>query len=144
MTYRRELNKLEDNALWRDAEKIAKAIFDTYDRLPEDEKMVVKWKLRDRAFDLTSDIAEACGTFIPKDIEYNLSQARRSVFSMKNAYRYLGRQGFLKIDPQLMVDMDKLVTDIDVQIKKSWHDIDEIETDRRDTKPAPSEKGPES
>jgi site-specific recombinase XerD len=127
MSYRKDLKKLEDSAIWRGADKIAQKVFEIFDQLPEEEKALLKWKFCNRAFDLTSDIAEACGTFVPKDAEYSLSMARRALFSIKNTYLYLAKRGIIEIDPQFVVDIDKLVADIDAEVRNVWKNIDDID-----------------
>ena len=83
MNYRKKLEKLEDNAVWRQAVAIEKTVSEIYEQLPEEDKMPLRWKFYGRAFDLTSDIAEACGTSMPKDAEYSLSMARRDLFGRR-------------------------------------------------------------
>jgi hypothetical protein len=126
MTYRKDLKKLEDYELWREADSIAQRVLATFNQLAEEDRAHLKWKLRNRAFDITNDIAEACGTFLPKDVEYALSMTRRDVFSLKDAYRFAGRQHMLTIDPQVMVDIDNFVAKIDAEVKQTWKNIDEI------------------
>ena len=126
MTYR-SLQTLEKHELWRKAEALERKAAEIFDRLPEDQRSLLKWKFYSRAFELTSDIAEACGTFIPKDKEYSLSMARRDLFSVKNAYLYLVREGFIEIDPQFVVDCDKIDDEIKTAVEAAWKNIDKIE-----------------
>lgn len=127
MTYRKPLEKLEAQPLWRKAIEIQQSVTEIFEQLSADDQMPLRWRFYGRAFDLASDIAEACGSFIPKDVEYSLSMARRDLFSIKDAYLYLGRQKIIEFDPQFVVDVDRLVTDIDNEIKTTWENIDETE-----------------
>ena len=128
MSYRRPFQKLEQHELWRQAEALEQKVSEVFSQLTEEQRTLLKWKFYARAFELTSDVAEACGTFIPKDVEYSLSMARRDLFSIKNAYLYLVREGVVEIDPHFVVACDKLDEEITAFVKTTWQNIDETET----------------
>jgi four helix bundle protein len=112
-------NKLEDSKLWHLASVIAEEAYSVLDEFPEEEKWGMQNHLRQAAFDLTSDIAEAEGTFDPRDGHYSFSRARKSAFALKNIYKLAHKTELLTLNPDAMVNIDRLVALIDAETEKS-------------------------
>ncbi len=131
MSVHRKLQKLEDNKLWIESQKIASYIYVLVDQLPEDEKLSMQHRLYSRAFDVTSDLAEAVGAISPKDVEYSMGLARRGLFAVKNAYRFLINQKVIKADPDFMLQLNKVIDEVDTYIQESWSDIDSMQKEAK-------------
>lgn len=108
--------KLEQNELWKFAAELAESFYALLSELPEEEKWGMQSKLRQRSFELTSDIAEAVGSIDPREKIYGYGLARRSLFGLKNAYSLAGKAGYITIDPNTMVRIDKITTLLDKEI----------------------------
>ena len=127
---RNSLDTLEDTPMYHAAHSIAMRVTQIYEGLTEDEQFTYKYKFRNRAYDMLSDTAEACGSFLPKDIEYSLAQARRALTGLKASYRFLGTQRSLDIDPHFMVEIEKLTVMMDKCIQNAWINIGKIEDEK--------------
>lgn len=108
--------KLEDNKLWQGASRISEAVDAMLGSFPEEERWGVESKLRQRSLEVTQGISEAAGAIDPSEVRYCLSGARRDLFGLKNALRIAYRRGYVKLDPQIMVDIDKLTDEIDKEV----------------------------
>jgi four helix bundle protein len=131
MTKQKELNKLETSKMWREAQRVAVYMYELIDELQEEERISLGYRLRSSAFDITSDISEAEGAIDQKSMEYALGMARKSLFGLKNAYLFLGALKELKIDPDIMVSMDKIESEINLRVKRIWIDIEKSEKEAR-------------
>jgi four helix bundle protein len=108
--------KLEQSQLWKLASELAEFFYSELTQLPEEEKWGMQSKLRQRSFELTSDIAEAVGSIDPRDKAHAYGLSRRSLFGIKNAYILASKAGFLSIDPDVMIKIDKTVALLDAEI----------------------------
>ena len=125
------MHKLDSDAMWKDAQDIANSVYETFSNLEDDDKMLLRYKFYNRAFDLTHDIAESAGSILSKDNEFSLAQARRSLFGIKNAYKYIAGQSPELIEPETMLKIDKLTDMIDTKIKEVWNEIaDSVKGDK--------------
>ena len=115
--------KLEQNELWKLATELAEFFYGEISQLPEEEKWGIQSKLRQRSFECTSDIAEAVGSIDPRDKTHSYGLARRSLFGVRNAYSLACKAGFLSIDPDIMVKIDKVTMLLDQQIIESTANI---------------------
>lgn len=108
--------KLEDDAYWRDASKIADYIYGILDDMPEDDKWTIVAKLRNAIFDLTSSVAEAAGAPDPRDKTHSYGGARRAIFSIKNALIMADKSGSLELNSSIVVKLDDLADRAEKQI----------------------------
>lgn len=99
--------KLEDNELWVLVSEIAEYSYSVLDHFPEEEKWGMQSKIRQRAFEATSDVAEAVGSVDPRDVKWHLGLSRRSIFGLKNALRLAQKAGYLEVAPEFMIKIDK-------------------------------------
>jgi len=113
------IQKLEDNESWKLAGGIAEYVYGLLGELPEEEKWDMQSKLRQRAFSLTSNISEACGSVDPRDKNISCAQAMRDVFGLKNALIMASKTYALDLDPATMVKLNKLADIIDDAISES-------------------------
>jgi hypothetical protein len=115
--------KLEENDLWRLASRITADAYGTLDAFSADEKFLTVSRLRQHAGSLADEIALAVGSIDPRDVQYYLGHARRDLFGIKSIYRISHDNGLLKLDPEQMVRIDKLLVDIDVWLKQVPADL---------------------
>lgn len=125
------MQKLEDSSLWQKSQEVAKYVYELVAQLPESEQITMQYKLRAKAFDTTSDIAEAVGAINEGDIEYAMGSARRSLFAIKNSYKYLHTQSIIDVDPDFMVLLNGLIDEVDNYIKETWDAIDQIQKEQK-------------
>ncbi|HET7060168.1 MAG TPA: four helix bundle protein [Candidatus Saccharimonadales bacterium] len=91
--------------------------------LPEEEKWGIGSKLRSRAFDATSDIAEAYGSIDPRDVKWSFGMSRRDLFSLKNSLKIAHQRDYVKVDPSVMVTIDKIIEEIDKEVELAGENI---------------------
>jgi four helix bundle protein len=115
----KQSQKLEDYALWKLVSHIAEQCYGILENFPEDERYGMQSKLRKRAFDVTSDVAEAIGSIDPRDTVWYFGMARRSIFGIKNTLSMAAKAGYISAMPELMVDIQTATTNIDIEIEKS-------------------------
>lgn len=112
-----KLGKLEDDALWREASDLAEFMYGKLDEFPEEEKWNTVSKLRSNANELLNLVGLAAGNANPFGEEYDWQTARKYASGLKTMYRFAGRQKFIELDPAIMVRLDKLIDQVDSQIK---------------------------
>ncbi len=117
--------KLETNKLWRSASDIAVYAYGQLDGLPEEEEYGMASRLRQKAFDLTADIAEAVGSLDPRDKSYSYGQALREAYGIRNVLIMANKTGLLGIEPSVIVKLDHLIADLANEVDKSAKHIPE-------------------
>lgn len=118
-------NKLTDNKMWQEANHIAEFMYAQIDDLPPYEEWESKRKFRTASSDLIFYIAQALGSNNLESREYDWNSARKYLFALQTVYRFACKQGFLELDPNMMVRMDKLIGQIDDEQKKTKKAADE-------------------
>lgn len=108
--------ELEKSEMWQMAVRVMEETHALAEELPENDEYTMEYKLRQRGFDLSDDIAEAEGSIFAKDTEYYLGLARRDLFGIRNMYHVLARLEHAEINPDVMVRMNKLLNAIDARI----------------------------
>jgi four helix bundle protein len=116
--------KLEDDKLWQLASELAEFFYGQLTELPEEEKWGMESKLRQRSFQLTSDIAEGIGSIDPREKMYSYGLARRSLFGIKNVYSLANKTDDLKMDPEVMVKIEETTKLLDQEIMDASANID--------------------
>ncbi len=132
-----EFLKLEVHPIWKEANDLAEYIYAKLADFPEDEKWHSQLKLRTAVTELIFYVAQAVGSCLPLSAQYDWANSRKYAAALKTMYRFVGRQKFIKLDPEIMVRLEKLVQDIDKEIIKSA-DQDEQQYQRnykKDMKP---------
>ncbi len=116
-------NKLENVALWQSATEIADYTDSLLSKFPEEEKWGMESKLRGRALDLTTDVAEAYGSIDPRDKKWLLGLARRDLFGLKNLLRMAHKREYADANPEIMVAIDKAIYDVDQELVNATKEI---------------------
>ncbi len=127
--------KLTENALWKDANAIAEYM---YGRLEEfehtlDEKWNTERKIRNAANDVAFFIAQAVGNFLPDAAEYDWNNARKNLFALRTMYVFAHKQKFISLNPEIVVKIDELLTNIDEEVVKAKKETEE--KSEKDMKP---------
>jgi four helix bundle protein len=123
MSLKTPINKIEDSPLWKMVNEVATESHKLVSDLPEEEKWGLQSKLRQRSVDASQDIAEALGSIDPRDRVWHYGLARRDLFGIKNAIRFAHTAGYIKLNPDIMVQIDKAVTMLDNEVTESEADI---------------------
>lgn len=122
-----KLAKLEASPIWKEANRIAERIYKITADYPDEEKWQSRHKLRQSASDLIFYVALGLGNGAPGGQEFDWGYARKSITALKTIYRFAGRQGFLEIDPAIMVDLDRLVEAVDTELAEAYERVDQLE-----------------
>lgn len=107
--------KLEDDDLWRAVSKIGRHAYNTAQSVSEND-FTLRNKFEYAVYDMTNDVAEACGSLDPRDVKWSLGRARKDLFSLKNSYSLAFHTGQIEADPDVMVDIDKAVKLLDARV----------------------------
>jgi hypothetical protein len=116
--------KLEGNTIWKDAAEVAEYANSIVGLFSEDEKWTYVSKLRNRSFDLTSDIAEALGSVDPRDKTWAFGIARRDAFGLKNALVMAHKTTAVDVDMNMLVKLESITDRLDASIAENDKAID--------------------
>lgn len=106
----------EDEPLWVLANELAEFMYGILAQLPEEERWDTASKIRTAANNLLFSTAEAVGNGGPATMEYEWGDVRRYAVALKTMYRFAGRQGFVDIDPEIMLKLDRCMNIIDEEM----------------------------
>lgn len=113
----KKVSTLESNPLWKQAADIASYVYSILDTFPAEEDWDTKRKLRTSANDLIFYVAQALGVEAnPNAAKYDWINARKQLFALKALYHFSYKQSFIELEPEFMVKLDKLTTEVDNQI----------------------------
>jgi hypothetical protein len=121
----KQVAKLEDSELWKAMYDLARDVFSSFDELPKEEDFQLKFALRSDCFTISSSSASAAGSINPAERLSHLSNVRSALFNMKSLFKTARLRYETKIDPDIMLKIDKLVADIDkevVEMDQQIHD----------------------
>lgn len=111
-----KLEKLENEPLWVETCAIVEYIYSLLHELPEEEQWTTTQKLRAGSNDLLYYLSQAISNSSPGALEYEWSNVRKQASGLKAMYRFAGKQKFIDLDPEIMVRLDKLLTEIDKKV----------------------------
>ena len=89
----------------------------------EDEKWRTVIKLKNAASDAYFNVANVVGAGKNQSLEYDCINARKNLIALKSMYIFASKEGMIKLDPQLVVDIDNLVGKIDQEMTASRDEI---------------------
>jgi hypothetical protein len=112
------VDTLEDDPIWQIGEAIAEQVYARLEEIPEEDEWTIQSRLRSRAFELTADIADACGAIDPRDQKWAYGQARRDLFVIKSTYILASKIQCLALNPQAIVDINKAIQRIDSELQE--------------------------
>jgi hypothetical protein len=128
-----KLTKLETDPIWLSADKIANYTLDILEEFPEDEKWEVVSKLKANATNLLFSLSWAIGSATTIGQVYDWGAARKYAVSLRAFLHLSNKRQLFKTDPQIMVELDKLIDDIGTETKKAAKDARLAEADEEST-----------
>ena len=114
------LSQVEDSVMWKETNYVVAQIYDILSDLPDDEKWQTTFRLRSAANELLFVVTQALANSAPTRTEYEWSSARRAVHALKTMYRFAGRQKFIKVDPDIMLALDRIVKGVDKEVLNAY------------------------
>ena len=118
--------KIRDDRLWKRVFELVQQIYSLADNLvtqfPEEEWRTVS-KLRNSANDSLFYVSQAVANVTPEAHKYDLSNARKSLFTMQSMYTFGAKQKFMDLDPELIVTIDSLLAEIDERIANNEKEV---------------------
>lgn len=115
-------NELRFNPMWKETYEIVEYIYgkivDLISNFP-DEQWNTASKLRNAASDSLFYVSLAVGNISEMSGEYDWNYARKYLFLLQSMYIFATKQKFLELEPEIIVKIDKLLREIEVQIKQS-------------------------
>ena len=116
----KNLEKVEDMPLWKEANDIAEYMYGLLPDFPAEEEWHTRVKLHNNSVDFIFWAGLALGNVNPTGREFDWGNFYKYTVSLKTMYRFAGRQRFIKLDPAMMVRLDKLQEQITAQIEQSY------------------------
>lgn len=119
--------KLEDSPLWKLSFEIAKTMLALCSEFPEDENYGLETQIRRSAREIPNAVAEAHGSLDPRDTVWQLGKARSAFFAAKSTLKLCFSEKLFEVDPDLMVNIEKAVAEIDNEVatfeekKDKWY-----------------------
>lgn len=121
----KKVDTLESNPLWKQASEIAEHSYAVIDLLPSEEDWETKRKLRTAANDLIFYVAQALGVDPnPSAAKYEWANVRKQLFALKGLYQFSFKQGFIEMDPEIMIKIGKLTDEADKQIAETTERVE--------------------
>jgi site-specific recombinase XerD len=110
---------MRNNHIWKEAYSLAeffyKVIEEDFSNFPE-EKYNNERKLRTAANDLIYYVSQAVASVMYDVNEFDWNYARKSLFTMQTLYSFSAKQNYTKLDPSIMIRIDKLIAKIDTEL----------------------------
>ncbi len=109
---------MKENTLSSEASAIAQAMYQLADDIEEahdDEKWRTVNKLKDSASDAVYYIAQVEGGGKAQSAEHDCINGRKTLMTLRTLYVFVSKRGMCKLDPELIVRIDKLVDQIDTE-----------------------------
>ncbi len=122
---------LENEPAWKEANSIATHMYGKLRELPPEEEWDTKRKLQSSAVDLIFYVSQALGNGAAAN-EYEWGLARKAAAGLKTVYRFAGRQKFIRLDPDVMLQLGGMTKMIDGELAKAHERLeaaDEAELD---------------
>ena len=118
--------KIRDDVLWQDVYKLVEHIYGKIDDLiinfPTEEWLTAS-KLRNSANDSLFYVSQTIGNVAPEAGEYDLSNARKNLFTLQSMYIFAAKQKFLDLEPELIVELDRILAAVDERIDASGKEL---------------------
>lgn len=112
--------KIREDVFWQSVYKIVEHIYSKIDDLIANfpnEEWATASKLRNSANDSLFYVSQAVGGVAPEMGKYDLSNARKNIFSLQSMYIFATKQKFLGLEPELIVELDSILAEIDKRIE---------------------------
>lgn len=113
-----KIKDLENETIVDRAMNIAEYFYDVMELLPESEKFNLSSKIRYASGDLIFYLSQAQEDN-SGDSVFILTSAIKNLSALKTMYRFIGKRNFIKIDPEIMIQLDNLKVEISANLKES-------------------------
>lgn len=114
--------KVRDDSFWKDVYALAirfYAIGDEVIKIAPSEEWRTVSKLRNAASDSLFYASQAVGNSAPEAASYDLNFTRKNLFALQSMYTFATKQAYIELDPELVVKIDKIISEIDTRITLS-------------------------
>lgn len=115
-------NKLRQDPLWKSTYEIAQQIYGIAQQILEtfpDEQWATVNKLRTTANDCMFYVSQSVGAAPTELSVYDMNNARKHLFTLQSMYIFAAKQQFTKLEPDIVVAIDAMITDIDRRIERA-------------------------
>jgi four helix bundle protein len=114
---------LNADPLWEKTAEVAEYAYGLLKLLPEEEAWGMASTMRRVGFAVTDDIAEAIGSYDPRDQLHHYGHARREMFGLKNSLVMAKRLEGMEIDSDKMLIIEEVLLEIDNRFHDSQQNI---------------------
>ena len=112
--------KPRDDTLWQNVNTLVQHIYSLLDDIVvnfSNEEWSTVSKLRNAANDSLFYTAQAVGSVAPEITTYDYNNARKNLFTLQTMYTFAGKQRFTKLDPDVVVNIDEMLAEIDARMQ---------------------------
>ena len=99
---------------------IAEQLYELLPDFPEEERWDAQSKLRTVAIDLLYYMAQAIGDVSPSSLEYDWSNVRKQIVTIKALYRFIAKQEYTELEPEFMVRLNTLEKLVDEEVATAY------------------------
>jgi hypothetical protein len=103
----------------RGANELADFMYGKFHEFPEDEKWATVMKLRNATNDFLFYVAQATGDISSFGAKYEWDAAHKSANAIKTMYVFAAKQNYVELDPDVVVGLDDLMSQIKEQSKQA-------------------------
>jgi hypothetical protein len=125
--------KLEDNAIWNEANDLAEYMYARAGELPEFEEWRTVSKLKNSTVDFLFYAAQAIGGVSPATTAFEWATARKHVVALRTIYLFACKQQFIELEPAIVVRLDNVIKQVDEELDKEAAKIESL--NEEDLKP---------
>ena len=115
-------SKVRNNPTWQKVYKLVERIYRNVDEMVTNhpnEEWATAIKLRSSAVDSLFYVSQAVGSIELEASKFELNNARKSLFTMQSMYTFVTKQKFLELEPEIIVQIDEILLEIDKMIEQS-------------------------
>ena len=113
---------IRQDQLWQRVYKLVEHIYQKVDELVADfphEEWATASKLRNSANDTLFYVSQTVGSSAPETSKYDINNARKHLFAMQSMYTFAAKQKFIDLEPELIVEMDNILAELDTRTEES-------------------------
>ncbi len=139
---------LSSNPFWLQAAALCEYGYSLLDKFPKEEDWGMMANLRKHSFNLSNDVSGAIGGSDPRSSYHAFDFALRDLAGLKNCLTMAKRAGYISPDPDMMLTIEKLNTDMVAQQAAAFKSIqtflrqfDPITQPKPDTEPVQKTTG---
>jgi site-specific recombinase XerD len=112
--------------LWREANAIAEHMYDKISAFPEEEKWYSAVRIKTATLDMLFHTSAALGGSSSSTTGTDWSYARKGLSALRTLYPFVAKQGFLELEPEIVVRLDKMMDLVDKEVHKNYEAVEEF------------------